>query len=404
MKKPVFGPGALVAAAFIGPGTVTTCTLAGANFGTGLLWALVFATLATMVLQDMSVRLGVGARLGLGEALVGHTSSPKLKWAVRILVFVALAVGNAAYESGNLAGAGLGLGALMGETSLSPQVNALIVGVLTIPLLLFAAYKHIERILVILVLGMSLAFTLSFVLAGPDISLMLKGLIPRVPEDGLLMTMALIGTTIVPYNLFLHASSAKKRWQDSQAVEEAQSEARWSIGLGGLVSIFILSTAASSLFSQSLRVNSAAEMAISLEPILGPGARYMIGLGLLAAGLTSAITAPLATAFALTELMPSKLSQHREKIFKSICLGVLVIGLAINLLKLKPLAIILVAQAANGILLPIVAIFLLKVMNDRHLVGNHANRLWGNILGCCVVGITLLLGLRMITKVLGILP
>ncbi|MEL7103381.1 MAG: divalent metal cation transporter, partial [Pseudomonadota bacterium] len=109
-----FGPGVLVAAAFIGPGTVTACTLAGSNFGYALIWALVFATVATIILQDMAVRLGTGARLGLGEALMQSAPMPIAKWLIGALVFSALLIGNCAYEGGNLT-----KGACPGEASKS---------------------------------------------------------------------------------------------------------------------------------------------------------------------------------------------------------------------------------------------------------------------------------------------
>ncbi len=108
-----FGPGILVAAAFIGPGTVTACTLAGKQFGYALVWALVFATCATLILQDMAARLGVAARLGLGEALMQALPSRALRWGSGALVFAALMIGNCAYEGGNLAGGALGLSALI---------------------------------------------------------------------------------------------------------------------------------------------------------------------------------------------------------------------------------------------------------------------------------------------------
>ena len=93
------GPGALVAAAFIGPGTVTACTLAGANYGYTLLWALLFATLATVILQEMSARLGLVTQKGLGENLIDLFSASVFKWPLFALIIVALYVGNAAYLS-----------------------------------------------------------------------------------------------------------------------------------------------------------------------------------------------------------------------------------------------------------------------------------------------------------------
>ena len=120
-----FGPGLLVAAAFIGPGTVTTASVAGAETGYALLWALVFSIFATLVLQEMSARLGIVARLGLGEALRQSFDSPLLRWAVIVLVVVAIGFGTAAFETGNITGAALGLETVAG---LSTRVWALIVG------------------------------------------------------------------------------------------------------------------------------------------------------------------------------------------------------------------------------------------------------------------------------------
>ncbi|WP_340693169.1 Nramp family divalent metal transporter, partial [Hyphomonas sp.] len=324
MKLPI-GPGALVAAAFIGPGTVTACTLAGASFGFALVWALVFATLATMILQDMAARLGVMGRVGLGEALVSGTGNPFLKWGAAGLVLAALALGNAAYEAGNLSGGALGLEAIVGEGAISRRVIVLVLAVTAAFVLLIGRYKLIERILVALVILMSLAFAGSAILVRPDVGAMLGGLVPRVPEGGLLTAIALIGTTIVPYNLFLHAASAREHWPDAtpQALAEAQTDTRVSVGLGGLISILILTTAAASLFQSGQQVSSAVDMAAAIAPTYGEAARYLVGLGLFAAGLTSSITAPLATAYALSEIAGKP---RGGPLFKGVALAILVIG------------------------------------------------------------------------------
>ena len=107
LKK--MGPGALIAAAFIGPGTITTSTLAGANFGYSLIWALVFATLSTIILQEMSARLGIISQEGLGSNLINQLDGSYLKWPMIVILLIALYGGNAAYEAGNIAGAATGL-------------------------------------------------------------------------------------------------------------------------------------------------------------------------------------------------------------------------------------------------------------------------------------------------------
>ena len=108
--RKTLGPGLLVTAAFVGPGTVTTASVAGARFGYALLWALLFSVLATIVLQEMSARLGLVTRAGLGEALRSTFTKPWLRWSCVALVVGAIGFGNAAYEAGNITGAAAGLG------------------------------------------------------------------------------------------------------------------------------------------------------------------------------------------------------------------------------------------------------------------------------------------------------
>ncbi|MCZ4296496.1 NRAMP family divalent metal transporter [Henriciella marina] len=392
-----FGPGALVAAAFIGPGTVTACTVAGASFGHALVWALVFATLATIVLQDMAARLGAGARRGLGEALMASVGGPVGKAGAVILVLLAIGVGNAAYEGGNLAGGVMGLEALLGEGTRRLLVAGL--AIIAAGILLIGAYKPIERILIGLVLVMSLAFIISAILVRPDLSTF-AGLVPSIPDGAQLTAVALIGTTIVPYNLFLHAAAARNHWTDASKLSEARRDSAISIGLGGLVSILILSTAAGSLFVAGMEVNNARDMAIAIEPAFGPAARYLVGIGLFAAGLTSAITAPMATAYAITEMFPAKSKSGQTGRFRAIALTIVAIGAAISLLGIDAVSLIVTAQAANGLLLPIIAVFLLYVMNREALLGDSVNGIPANIAGGLVILITLMIGLRGIWRAL----
>jgi manganese transport protein len=250
---------------------------------------------------------------------------------------------------------------------------------------------------------MSLAFAGSLILVRPDPGAMVAGLVPHLPEGSLLTAIALIGTTIVPYNLFLHAASVREKWPDggSNALKEAASDTRISIGLGGLISILILATAAASLFGSGMAINNAADMAASIEPAYGPAARLMVGTGLLAAGLSSAVTAPLATAYAVCEVTGLG---KKGTAFRAIALGVLFIGTVVASLGLKPVNLILVAQVANGVLLPVVAVFLIVTMNRRSILGDQVNGLASNFLGGAVVLIAAGFGVRLVMRALGIWP
>lgn len=399
--KITIGPGALVAAAFIGPGTVTACTLAGANFGYALLWALAFATVATIILQDMAARLGAGARLGLGEALLEISDLAWVKCLVAALVFTALAIGNSAYEAGNLTGSAIGFQSILGNTNLDRRWFVFALAIVAAGILLIGKYKMLERILIILVLLMSAAFVVSAILVGPELSAVFSGFVPSLPAGSVLTAVALIGTTIVPYNLFLHAAACRQRWDSGAGIAEARTDTVMSVGLGGLVSILIVATAAASLFGTGIEVLNAGDMAVSIEPLFGSAARVMLGIGLLAAGLTSAITAPMATAYVLGEIM-QKPAVSNTRFFKVTALSIIFLGSLIAMLNIKPVSLIVIAQVANGLLLPIIATLLLLIMNREKLLGEYANGLWSNIAGTAIVLLTLGLGIRAILRVFGV--
>jgi manganese transport protein len=397
------GPGALIAAAFIGPGTVTACTLAGANYGYTLLWALLFATVATIILQEMSARLGLVTQQGLGETLRIMLNQSVWKWPLFSLIMVALYLGNAAYEAGNLSGAALGIQALTDESQSLYRISVMVISLLAGILLWRGSYKQIERMLLMLVAIMALGFIATFISVGPDLTALFKGLTtPKIPDGSLLTVIALIGTTVVPYNLFLHASAVKAKWSSINDLKHARADTATAIGLGGLITILITSTAAASIFGSGLNISGAGDMATQLEPLFGPFSKTMLGMGFFAAGLSSSITAPLATAYAVTEILGIKGSTS-SRTFKVIALSVIFSGAALALTGIKPISIILAAQFANGLLLPIIAIFLLVVMNQKKQLGQYVNKWLGNTLGAIVVIVTAGLGIRLTMSATGVL-
>ena len=396
-----FGPGLLVTAAFIGPGTVTTASIAGARYGFSLLWALVFSVLATVLLQEMAARLGLVTRLGLAQALRESYRGSWLGSAAILLVVAAVGIGNAAYQAGNITGAALGLQSISG---ISLNWWALAVGLLAAALLASGVYRLIEKLLIALVLLMSVVFLLTLLMVGPSPADMLAGmLLPSLPAGSLLTVLALIGTTVVPYNLFLQASAVQEKWPASldlkQALRESRIDTGLSVGLGGLITLAIMSTSAAAFFGSGGEF-SASNMAQQLEPLLGASARYFFAAGLFAAGLSSAVTAPLAAAYAVCGVLgwPRDLKATR---FRLVWAAVLLCGTAFAVAGAKPLAAILFAQAANGFLLPLCAIFLLMVMNRRQLLGAYANRPLVNILGLVVVVVTIALGVTKLVQVYG---
>jgi len=403
MKLPNIGPAFLVTAAFIGPGTVITATMAGANFGFSLLWALLFSIFATIILQEMAARLGVVTQQGLGENIRSSFHQPVLRMVAIILVVSAIVIGNGAYQSGNISGASLGLAGIVGTIEFAGlSVWPTVIGIIAFSLLWRGDYKIIEKALIGLVGLMSLAFLMTFFITRPDLSALFTGLfIPSLPTGATLTVIALIGTTVVPYNLFLHAASARQKWQHPEQLNEARNDLYISIPLGGLISIAIVSTAASAFFGHQIAIQNVADLAPALEPIFGGFAKNFMAIGLFAAGISSAVTAPLAAAFALSGILDLN-KQLNSKSFKTIWITILLIGVVVSSLGYKPITIIWFAQVANGLLLPIVTLFLLWIMNTKRL-GQYRNSAIQNILGLLVIIVTLMLSARSLMSAFGLL-
>ena len=397
------GPGAVVAAAFIGPGTVTTCTVSGASYGYTLLWALLFSTISVIVLQSMASKLGIVKKVGLGEALREKYTGKGVRILLAILVIGAVFIGNVAYETGNISGGILGLQAIwptLGKIPVAIFVFAVAAG-----LLLSGKYDIVEKVLTALVVLMGILFLITAIAVKPNWGEVLKGLfVPRVPQmnRAWFYVTGLIGTTVVPYNIYLHASSSAKKWgqegDKDEALKTSLTDSILSIGLGGIISMCIVITAAVCYDgSGTAAIASGKAMAEQLKPILGSWATVAFGIGLFAAGMSSAITAPLAAAFASSGILGWG-EDMKKKRFIAIWAIVLLFGLvAVCTLGASPTEIILFAQAANAFLLPITAILLMIVCNDKKYMDGHNNKLILNILGVIVLALTLLIAFKNMT-------
>ncbi len=395
------GPAPLVAAAFIGPGTVTVCTLAGVKFGFALLWAMVLSIIATIVLQEMAARLGIISQKGLSEVIRSELKHPIFKMLALVLILSAIVIGNAAYEAGNISGGVLGMEAIFGNQTFilfgaSINIFSLGVGIIAFVILSIGSYKILERILVSLVILMSLAFLFTAIITKPNFTEVLGAVfIPSFPEHSLLTVIGLIGTTVVPYNLFLHAALVKEKWKLKGDLKFARKDTFIAIILGGIVSMSIIISAS---FIELETVNSAADLAQGLKPLFGNFATYFLAIGLFAAGVTSAITAPLAAAYVVKGCLEWHGGLKSLK-FKGVWMSILLLGVILSSLGIKPIRIIQFAQVANGVLLPVIAGFLLWVMNRSAVLGNHRNTIVQNIFGFIILGLSLLLSLVALNKV-----
>ena len=233
----------------------------------------------------------------------------------------------------------------------------------------------------------------------PDYSEFLSGsFIPRVPAGSGILVLGLVGTTIVPYDLFLGSGAMDKK----QTIQEMRFGLSIAIGLGGLISmaIMVVGNAITEGMSESARSNMVYSYDMLkgvLELYIGKSALYVFGFGMFAAGFSSAITSPLASAITASSLFSTEKNKKRWEskalYFRLILIAVLGIGLTFGFMQVKPIPAIILAQAFNGLFLPLISIFLLFVVNDVRIMGKENINGWiSNIMMIIVVWITMILG------------
>lgn len=381
----------ILSAAFIGPGTVTTAAKAGASFGLSLLWALTLSTIATILLQEAAARITLASGKSLG-AIIQQKYRGAAGHRLKLLLFLSILIGCAAYQAGNL------LGALAGLRLIWPSGGIwllLLIGCISFYFLWVGNFRKIGQLLGMIVALMGLAFLLvAFQAELPFSAVLKKALLPQFPTDSALLIIGLIGTTIVPYNLFLASGISQ-----GQDIGEMRFGLVVAILLGGIISMAVLlvGTQISGDFSFEA-------LAVALEKKLGAWASWFFGIGLFIAGLSSSITAPLAAAVTAGSLYGNeKIQDHwhpKGRNFRIVWMGILLFGLLFGLLQVKPIPIIILAQAINGTLLPIVATFLILIVNDRAFMGHYTNPWWLNLPMLLIVGLVTYLGLNNFSKAL----
>lgn len=396
------GPGPLITAAFIGPGTVTVCTLAGIQFDYTLLWALALSIVATIFLQELSGKIGIVTRMDLSQLLRRQSNNPIWRFLLMGLILIAIGLGNAAYQSGNITGAYLGLEIFLElpTWSLGPfqvQSGNLLIGLLAILLLWTGNYKRLEMVLVGLVLLMSIAFLIAAALTKPAITPMLQGFVPQFSTDRLPTIVALIGTTVVPYNLFLYASLVQKQWATEKDLPVIKRDIWISVLLGGVVSMAIL---VAGVANPASNLETAQDIAKGLTGVFGIFGTYLMGFGLLAAGMTSALTAPLAGGLVICGILGW--NQQMQSLPMRFSMGIiLLLGIIFSSLGIKPVTLITLAQLANGVLLPLISGWLVWICTKKEILGAHALGTKGVIFGGLIWVITLLLGIKSLGAVFG---
>lgn len=371
----------LISAAFIGPGTITTAISAGASYQLDLLWAVVFSTLACLILQEVSARLAIVSGLSMGQALIKKHGEKK----GRLLNFILggpVILGCIAYEAGNI------LGAVSGLNLIIPIDTRVLTILLTmfVAVILWTDRRQIIGWLMTLLVGlMGLAFfalaidqTFSFT------HFVQASFTPRIPIGSELLVLGLVGTTIVPYNIFLGSGLSK-----GQTVSLMRTGLTISVLIGGFITatILVAGTAVESFASFG-------EVALQLNNKLGPIGAIALGIGLFAAGISSAITSPYAAS-----VIASSIFSWNKRSQRLVWMVVLLAGFLFGISGVKPIPVILAVQALNGLVLPLLVAYLILLINDPFIIPQrHQHARAYNVLLVGIFASVLFMGIHSVDK------
>jgi len=379
----VLGPGVISGFAGNEAGGVTTYTSVGAEFGYSMLWLLLIASAGLAIVQEMCVRMGITTGQGLSDLIRERFG---VRWT--IVAMVTLLVANGSNVVAEYAGIAASLELLGIPRIVSVPVSAVLIWTLVV----FFSYRFVERALFVLILAF-VAYPISAVILQPNWTAVLGGFAPGVPQgnSALVFALALVGTTITPYLLFYMQASVVDKGVDRENLGYARMDVYLGAALAGIFAFFIIVVAGTVLFPAGIHVTSADEAAQALVPLAGIRAGLLFGMGLFGASLLGAVVMPLSTSYAICEAFgwESGISKNfREApVFMSLFTLLLVLGGLIVLIpgiSLVPL--IIAAQIANGLLLPIILVFIMVLANDRGIMGPDVNRRPGRILGWAVAG------------------
>lgn len=373
----------VIAAAFIGPGTVTTAASAGANYQLQLLWALLFSTLACIVVQEASARITIVSGKSLGQAIKDRFSNSSFVWFIGISIFL----GCLAYEAGNILGAISGLALL--NFGIPKWVFTAIIAGVSFLLLYFEKTKSVPQILGALVAIMGLGLFYAAFNVDVKWNELATGLfVPHLPEGSTLIVLGLIGTTIVPYNIFLGSGLA-----EGKELKSVRSGLIFSILLGGFISmaVVVVGTSVNGQFSFENLFN---QLISDHGKVMG----YAFAFGLFGAGFTSTITAALAGALTIRSVHQKGNSWSDQSLkFRRFWMAIILIGFGFGISGIKPIPVIIAAQAANGLILPVLT-FALCILCNSKLLLSHKNGMWFNLAMIVTLFATSILGLINVSK------
>lgn len=377
------GPGFIIAAVVLGPGSITVSSKIGSTYGYSFLWVILVGAISMSVYTTMSVRFGV-----LHEKSLLKVISEKYgKW-FSIAIGVCSFLAALSFQFGNNLGVGMGMKTL---TGINETIWPFIFTPLAMVLVFFSKnlYKALEQLMMIMVVILILAFILNLVFIKPDLEAVAMGFIPRaVSGDDFNEIAALVGTTFVLHNAFYQSYLVQGKGWKLADLPKSIRDTKIGVSLLALISILVIVTAAATLKPRGISVNSAADMAIQLEMLLGSFAKYIFGFGFMAAAFSSLLVNSVTGGGLLADSMGmgSSMNEKMPKVFTAV---ILLAGMVIAVFfKGNVIYALIMAQASSILSVPLIAIGLFLVLNNKSIMGNYRNNIIQNFMA--IVGFVLI--------------
>lgn len=385
----VMGPGLIAGLAGNDAGGIATYSVLGAETGLRMLWILPVTTVMLVIVLEMAARMGAVTGQGLGDLIRDEFG---IRWT--LFAMVVLLIANGANVVAEFAGAAAAL-----EIFGVPRfVTVPIVAAGIWALVVFAGYRVVERVF-LSVAVVFLAYVVSAFVAGPNWGDVGRGLVtPSVSFDTstLLLMVATVGTTVTPYMFFYLQSSVADKGLGPEELSFERADAILGGVWTNVIALFIVVVAAVTIFPRGIQIQTAEQAAIALAPVAGNFAKALFAFGLFGASVLAATVMPLTTSYAVCESFGWESGVSRKfseaPVFMGLYTALIVIGAVVVLVPGLPLfGVILVSQNLNGILLPIVLIFMLRLVNKPRLMGSHVNPPWLNVVAWGLTGLIILL-------------
>jgi NRAMP (natural resistance-associated macrophage protein)-like metal ion transporter len=376
----ILGPGLIATSAGNDAGGITTYSSAGAKYGYDLLWVMVVIIVSLCIVQEMCSRLGAATGRGLLDLI-------REQFGLGASLFAATTILLA--NAGLVVSEFLGIGAAAELLGINKYVAVPLVAALLWYVIVFGSYSWVEKILLLMTL-VFFAYPVAAFMARPDWGAAAQGaFVPtlRSDSDYNFLLVGLIGTTITPFMQVFQQSSMVERGVARRHYGPERIDAYVGAIFSSLMSIsMIIATAATLHVIGKTELESAADAALALEPVMGSAATTLFAIGLLGASTLAASVLPLATAYAVCEVLGVPKGVHldlrRGRVFYGLFTALIVIGVALALIPNLPvIQLMLAIQVGNGVLLPIILVFIMLLINDERVVGPLKNSRLYNVLG-----------------------